>query len=90
VCVNPRREGVNRVNRIFDRVRLAAPRPAAPRIAFCDQEGPAIAPRYLTAAVASGAAVLSVDHEQKSFLQFCGNACVAQLIRLLTIELAWL
>jgi len=37
----------------------------APRIAFCDQEGPAIAPRYLTAAIASGAAVLSIDREQK-------------------------
>ena len=58
---------VNHVNLIFDPVRLARSRAAAPRIAFCDQEGPAIAPRYLTAAIASGAAVLSVDHEQKKF-----------------------
>jgi hypothetical protein len=53
---------------------LPAPRAVAPRIAFCDQEGPAIAPRYLTVAIASGAAVLTVDHEQKSFPEFCGNA----------------
>jgi len=31
----------------------------------------------LTGAIASGAAVLSVDYEQKSFLEFCGNARVA-------------
>ena len=49
---------------------LAASRPVAPRIAFCDQEEPAIAPRYLTAAIASGAAVLSVDHEKKVFRNF--------------------
>jgi hypothetical protein len=53
---------------------LAAPCAVAPRIASCDQEGPAIAPRYLTAAIASGAAVLTVDHEQKSFPEFCGNS----------------
>jgi hypothetical protein len=42
VCVNPRREGVNRVNRIFDRVRLAPPRAAAPRDAFEQGEDPRI------------------------------------------------
>jgi hypothetical protein len=42
VCVNPRREGVNRVNRIFDRVRLAPPRAAAPRDAFGQGEDPRI------------------------------------------------
>jgi hypothetical protein len=41
----------------FPRAALVASRPVAPRIAFCDQEGPAIALRYLTAAIASGAAV---------------------------------
>ena len=30
---------------------------------------------YLTAAIVSGVAVVSIDHEQKSFLEFCGNAC---------------
>jgi len=59
-----RRQGVKAS---FERSRLAAPRPVAPRIASCDQEGPAIAPRYLTAAIVSGAAVVSVDHEQKKF-----------------------
>src|SRR6266702_5445615 len=63
------------VNRIFRPRPLARPHAAAPRVASCDQEGPAIAPRYLTAAIVSGAAVVSVDHEQKSFPEFCGYAC---------------
>src|SRR6266487_5411693 len=37
----PRAHRVNRVNLLLDRLRLAAPRAAAPRIAFHCREGPA-------------------------------------------------
>jgi hypothetical protein len=40
VCVNPRRESVNRGNQDFDRVRLAPPRAAGPRMAFTGRKDP--------------------------------------------------
>jgi hypothetical protein len=40
VC-QPAQCRVNRVNLIFDRLWLAAPRTVAPRNRFCHQEGPA-------------------------------------------------
>jgi hypothetical protein len=50
---------------------------------------------YLTAAIVSGAAVVSIDHEQKSFLEFCGYACGGatrspiENSRLFTAPLRW-
>src|SRR6266540_2438240 len=69
----------------FDHATLAGSRAVAPCIAFCDQKGPAIGPRYLTAAIASGAAAVLIrrPRAKKVFrnLRKCVRCCLRRTSR---------